>query len=154
VIGQIITSLMFGVFVYFTLLLAGVPEPLLLAVLDAIPIIGVPIATVPALLLAATVSWHTAVVVLIAYVVYQQFENYILVPRVYGSTLQVTSLSILVSVLVGGQLLGIVGVIIALPLTAAIPVLARGSAGSIDDRYDLGADTRTPFRSIQRCLDR
>ncbi len=129
VIGQLITSTMFGVYAYVTLLIAGVPEPLLLAVLaallDAVPIIGVPVATVPALLLAATVSWQTAVVVLIAYAAYQSFENYILVPRVYGSTLQVTSLSILVGVLVGGQLLGIVGVIIALPLTAAIPVLER-----------------------------
>jgi predicted PurR-regulated permease PerM len=129
VIGQVITSLMFGVFAYVTLVIAGVPEPLLLAVLaaalDAVPIIGVPVATVPAILLAATVSWQTAVVVLIAYVVYQQFENYVLVPRVYGTTLQVTSLSILVGVLIGGQLLGILGVILALPLTAAIPVLER-----------------------------
>lgn len=129
VIGQVITSVMFGVFAYVTLQIVGVPEPLLLAVvaavLDAVPIVGVPVATIPAVLLAATVSWPAAVTVLIAYVIYQQFENYLLVPRVYGNTLQVTSLSILVGVLVGGQLLGIVGVILALPLTATIPVLER-----------------------------
>ena len=56
---------------------------------------------------------------------YQQFENYILLPRVYGNTLQVTSLSILVGVLVGGQLLGILGIILSLPLTASIPVIER-----------------------------
>ncbi|MEJ7838553.1 MAG: AI-2E family transporter [Thermomicrobiales bacterium] len=129
VVGQIITSTMFGIFVFFTLLFTGVPQPLLLAViaalLNVVPIVGVPAATIPAVLLAATVSWPTALTVLIAYVVYQQFENYILVPRVYGKTLQVTSLSILLGVLIGGQLLGIIGVIIALPVAAAIPVLER-----------------------------
>jgi predicted PurR-regulated permease PerM len=44
---------------------------------------------------------------------------------VYGKSLQVTSLSILVGVLIGGQLLGIVGIILSLPITAAIPVLER-----------------------------
>lgn len=138
VIGQAITSILFGVFAYGTLVIAGVPEPLLLAVLaaalDAVPIVGVPAATVPALLLAATVSWSAVLIVLVAYVLYQQFENYVLVPRVYGNTLQVTSLSILVGVLIGGQLLGIVGVMLALPLTAAIPVLERVWREEVPDR--------------------
>jgi predicted PurR-regulated permease PerM len=129
VIGQAINSTLFGVFSFTTLAIAGVPEPLLLAVLaallDAVPIVGVPIATIPALLLAATVSWPTAIIVLVAYTAYQQFENYVLVPRVFGNTLQVTALSILVGVLIGGQLLGVIGIILSLPLTASIPVLER-----------------------------
>jgi len=129
VIGQAITSLAFGVFTYVLLFVLDVPEPLLLAVLaavlDAVPIVGVPLATVPAVLLALTVSWQTAVIVLVAYTIYQQIENYVLVPRIYGNTLQVSSLSILVGVLIGGQLLGIIGVILALPITAAIPVIER-----------------------------
>jgi len=129
VIGQTITSLAFGIFAYVVLTIAGVPESLLLAViagvLDAVPIVGVPIAMVPAVLLAATVSVPTVIVVLIAYVVYQQIENYVVVPRVYGNTLQVSSLSILVGVLVGGQLLGVLGIILSLPITAAIPVIER-----------------------------
>jgi predicted PurR-regulated permease PerM len=129
VIGQVITSALFGLFVYVTLWLVGVPDLMLLAVLaallDAIPIVGVPLATIPAVLLAATVSWQAAIVVVVAYTLYQQFENYVLVPRIYGNTLQVTSLSILVGVLVGAQLLGVLGVVLALPITAAIPVLER-----------------------------
>jgi predicted PurR-regulated permease PerM len=129
VIGQAITSLAFGIFAYVLLFALDVPEPLLLAVLaavlDAVPIVGVPLATIPAVLLALTVSWQTAVIVLVAYTIYQQVENYVLVPRIYGNTLQVSSLSILVGVLIGGQLLGIIGVILALPLTAAIPVFER-----------------------------
>ena len=129
VIGQMITSLAFALFAYSVLWIAGVPEPLLLAVIagvfDAVPIVGVPVAMIPAVLLALTVSVPTAIVVLSAYIIYQQIENYVLVPRVYGNTLQVSSLSILVGVLVGGQLLGVIGVILALPITAAIPVIER-----------------------------
>jgi len=129
VIGQVITSAAFGLFSYILLFALGVPEALLLAVLaaalDAVPIVGVPLATVPAVLLALTVSWQTAVIVFAAYTIYQQFENYVLVPRIYGNTLQVSALSILVGVLIGGQLLGVIGVILALPLTATIPVFER-----------------------------
>ncbi len=129
VVGQLITSLAFGLFAFVTLLIMGVPEPLLLAVLagvlDAVPLVGVPIATVPAVVLAATVSWQTALIVLVAYIAYQQFENYVIVPRVYGTTLSVSPLSILVGVLVGGQLLGVLGILLSLPITAAIPVIER-----------------------------
>jgi predicted PurR-regulated permease PerM len=129
VIGQSITSLLFGVFAYVTLSVLGVPEALLLAVLaafmDAIPLVGVPIATVPAVLIALTVSTPTAVAVLVLYIVYQQIENYVIMPRIYGTTLKVSPLSILIGVLVGGQLLGVTGILLALPITAAIPVIER-----------------------------
>ncbi|MGI8482650.1 MAG: AI-2E family transporter [Thermomicrobiales bacterium] len=127
--GQIITSALFGIFVFILLAATGVPQPILLAVLaailDAVPIIGVPIATIPALLLAATVSIPTMLIVLAAYVIYQQFENYLLVPRVFGNALEVSSISILLGILIGGQLLGVLGTLLALPITAAIPVLER-----------------------------
>jgi predicted PurR-regulated permease PerM len=129
VIGQMINSTLFAVFVYVLLISTNTPEPLLMAaiafVLDAVPILGSPLATIPGVLLAATVSPTTAIVVLVGYLVYPQIEGSVIMPRVFGNTLQLTSLAILLGVLVGGQLLGIVGVIISLPLTAAIPVLER-----------------------------
>jgi predicted PurR-regulated permease PerM len=129
VIGQAIISTSFGVFTYVVLQVLDVPQPLLLAlaaaILDAIPIVGVPVATVLAMAIGLSVSWQTSVIIFGAFMVYQQLENYVLLPRVYGNTLQVTSLSILVGVLVGGQLMGILGIMLALPLTAAIPVIER-----------------------------
>ncbi|MEA2515529.1 MAG: hypothetical protein QOJ59_5018 [Thermomicrobiales bacterium] len=129
VIGQLITSAMFGAFTFVVLTLVGVPQPLFLAILaafaDAIPIAGVLIATVPAVLLALTVSWPAAAIVLVAYITYQQIENYIIVPRVYRDTLHVSSFAVLISVLIGGQLLGIIGVLLALPIAAAIPTIER-----------------------------
>ena len=129
VVGQLINSTAFGLFAFISLSIIGVPEPVLLAVLaafmDAVPIVGVPAATIPAVLLALTVSVPAALMVLGLYIAYQQFENYVMIPRVFGNTLQITSLSILVGVLIGGQLLGVVGIIISLPLTAAIPAIER-----------------------------
>lgn len=129
VVGQAITSAAFAAFVYILLMALDVPQALFLAVLaaalDAVPIIGAPAATVPAVILALSVSWETAIIVFVAYVIYQQIENYVLVPRIYGKTMQVSSLSILVGVLIGGALLGIVGILLAIPLTAAIPVVER-----------------------------
>lgn len=129
VIGQLINSSLFALFAYVLLLATGTPEPLLLAalafLLDAVPIAGAPLATIPAVLLAATVSPSTAIVVLVAYLIYQQIENYVLIPRVFGNTLQVSALAILLGVLIGGQLLGFIGIILSLPLTASIPVLER-----------------------------
>jgi predicted PurR-regulated permease PerM len=128
-IGQAIISVSFGVFTYIVLLVLDVPQPLLLAlasaILDAIPIVGVPVATVGAMAIGLSVSWQTSLIILGAFLLYQQVENYVLLPRVYGNTLQVTSLSILVGVLVGGQLMGILGIVLSLPLTAAIPVIER-----------------------------
>ena len=129
VIGQAIISAMFGVFSYIVLFVLDVPQPLLLALFGAvavaIPIVGVPVATVAAMAIALSVDWQTSLIVFGAFMLYQQFENYILLPRVYGNTLQVTSLSILVGVLVGGQLLGVLGIILSLPLTASVPVIER-----------------------------
>jgi predicted PurR-regulated permease PerM len=127
--GQVITSLLFGIFTFTVLSIAGVPQPLFLAllagILDAVPIVGVFIATIPAFLLALTVSVPAAIAVLIAYVVYQQIENYVIVPRVYRNTLQISSFAVLIAVIIGSELLGIVGALIALPIAAAIPVVER-----------------------------
>jgi predicted PurR-regulated permease PerM len=60
-----------------------------------------------------------ALIVLAALVAYQQFEDRILVPRVYGRTLNLPPVIVLIAVLAGAELLGITGVLLALPLTAA-----------------------------------
>ena len=128
-LGQLLTSLLFGVFTFVVLTALGVPQPLLLAILaavaDAIPVVGVVIATVPAVLLALTVSPLAAGIVLALYLAYQQVENYLIVPRVYRGTLELHPFAVLIAVLIGAQLLGILGVLLALPIAAAVPVIER-----------------------------
>jgi predicted PurR-regulated permease PerM len=104
-----------------------VPSAVILAFIaaigDAIPQVGVTIATIPAVLLALTQSFQTALIVLAAYMIYQVVENYVTSPRVFSQTLQLRPLVTLVAVLVGGKLLGIIGVLLALPVAAALPTV-------------------------------
>ena len=128
VVGQAINSTLFALFALFLLTALNVPSAAILALIaaigDAIPQIGVTLATIPAVLLALTQSIETALIVLFAYFAYQQIENYVTSPRVFSRTLQLRPLVTLLAVLIGGKLLGIVGVLFALPVAAAIPTVA------------------------------
>ncbi|HZT97043.1 MAG TPA: AI-2E family transporter [Chloroflexota bacterium] len=125
--GQLITSGLATLFAGLIMFLAGVPHYLTLAVFvglaDFIPMFGGLIGTVPAALIALTISPIRAVVVVVGFIAYQQLENHIIVPRVYANTLRVSPLVALVGLLLGAKLLGILGMLVALPLVAALPVI-------------------------------
>ncbi len=121
--GQAITSMAIGVFTFVLLRIVGVPNPLAFAVLaafaDVIPLIGAFIAIVPPVAAALQESSTQALIVLVGLFLYQQFEDRYLVPRVYGRTLNLPPVIVLIAVLSGAELLGVTGVLLALPLTAA-----------------------------------
>jgi predicted PurR-regulated permease PerM len=121
--GQAITSMAIGLFTFVVLRIVGVPNALAFAVLaafaDVIPLIGAFIAIIPPVAAALQESSTQALIVLIALFLYQQFEDRYLVPRVYGRTLNLPPVIVLIAVLAGAELLGITGVLLALPLTAA-----------------------------------
>lgn len=127
--GQFLAALLFAVFTGVLLTLLRVPAALPLAVIaglcDVVPVLGILVATVPAVLLALAVSPHTAVAVLVAYVAYHLFETYFLLPRIYGNKLKISTLSVLLALLAGGKLQGIIGIVLALPLVAAYPIIER-----------------------------
>jgi predicted PurR-regulated permease PerM len=127
--GQFLAALLFAVFTGTVLTILGVPAVVPLAVIagccDVVPVLGILVATVPAVLLALAVSPKTAVAVLIAYVSYHLFETYILLPRIYGNKLKISTLSVLLALLAGGKLQGIIGIVLALPLVAAYPIVER-----------------------------
>ena len=127
--GQAATSLCIGVFAYALLRILGVPAALPLAVIaafaDLIPLIGGVLATAPAVLFAITVGPLQAVIVLVAFVIYQQVESSLLAPRIYGKSLRLSPIAVTVAILVGGQLLGAIGALLALPMAAGIRVLVE-----------------------------
>src|SRR5579884_370081 len=129
--GQLITSGLAVVFSALVMFAAGVPHFLTLAmfvgIADFIPMFGGLIGTVPAVLIALTISPIRAVIVLGGFLCYQQLENHVIVPRVYANTLKVSPLVALVGLLLGAKLLGILGMLIALPLVAALPVMLEFS---------------------------
>lgn len=124
--GQVITSAVITAFTFVVLTLVGVPNAFAFAILagfvDIIPIIGATIAVFMPALAAFQESPEKAAIVIVALMAYQQFEDRILSPRVYGSTLNLPPVIVLVAVLVGGQLFGIAGVLLALPGAAVARV--------------------------------
>jgi predicted PurR-regulated permease PerM len=127
--GQLLVAVLFAIFTAVLLSILGVPAVVPLAIIaglcDVVPVLGIVLATVPAVLLALVVSPGTAVVVLLAYVAYHLFETYFLLPRVYGNKLKMSSLAVLLALLVGGRLQGIIGAVLVLPLVAAYPIIER-----------------------------
>jgi predicted PurR-regulated permease PerM len=121
--GQLATSLVIGCFTTGVMLAAGLPNALafglLAAFADIIPLVGATLAIAPAVLIALDESATKAMVVLVALLAYQQFEDRFLTPRVYGSTLNLPPIIVLVTVLIGGKIFGVSGVLLALPAAAA-----------------------------------
>jgi predicted PurR-regulated permease PerM len=127
VLGNFITSVIAGLGTYFWLLAFGVPYPILLAMfvalLDLIPVIGSTIGGIVVTLVALTVSLPVALATLGFYIAYRLAEDYFIVPRIMGRTVQLPAIVSLVAVLIGGVLLGIVGALVAIPVAAAVRLL-------------------------------
>lgn len=127
--GQAICSALFAVFTGIVLSVLRVPAVVPLAILaglcDVIPVVGVILATVPAVLLALTVSPATAGAVLVFYIGYHVVESYYLVPRIYGQRLRLSTLAVLLALLAGHTLQGLIGAVLVLPLVAAYPIIER-----------------------------
>lgn len=98
---------------------------MVVAVLDAVPQVGATLAAVLAGLVALTVSVGMAVAVAVFFILYQQFENFFIAPRVFASAVSLTPMTVYLAVLTGGVLAGFVGAILALPLAATLMVVFR-----------------------------
>ncbi len=128
-LGNVVTSLIAGVvaFVFFTI--AGVPYPLPLAVFvalaDLVPLVGATIGSVVSVLVAFLVSVPVGIATIVFSFVYQQFENFVLAPRVMKRTVDVTPLTTIVAALIGATLLGIFGALLAVPVAASIQIIGR-----------------------------
>lgn len=127
--GQLLTSGFIMVFAFVTLSALAIPNAVALAVLagiaDMVPVIGVFFVVGPATLAALSVSLPRAVAVAALLVAYQEFENRVLVQRVYGATLRLPAVAVLVALLVGADLFGVMGALLSLPAAAAIRVLVE-----------------------------
>ncbi len=150
--GQLITSLLFAAFTAVLLWALKVPAWLPLAILtavcDVIPVVGIVVAIVPAMLLALTVSPSAAGLVSGSYIGYHLIESYVIVPWVYGKSLRLSTLAVLLALIVGGSLQGIIGAIIVLPLVAAYPIIER-----IWLKAYLGAEVLQDHSALERAAE-
>ena len=127
VTGNLVISLIAGVVSTLVLLAMGVPYAvalgLLVAILDLIPLAG---ATIAAILVTTVAFLHTTpagIVVLIFFLIYQQLENHVLQPVVYGRTVKLSPLAVLIAVLIGAELAGVIGALAAIPVAGSLQVI-------------------------------
>jgi predicted PurR-regulated permease PerM len=125
--GNLAISAICGVTTFVVLLVLGMPYAaplaLLVAVLDLIPLVGATLGGVLLVVVGLFVEPWKAVVLLIFVLVYQQVESNILQPMVYSQAVQLNGLVILIALLVGGQLLGIAGALLAIPVAEIIRIV-------------------------------
>jgi predicted PurR-regulated permease PerM len=130
VAGNLAISVIAGVVSLVTLLILGVPFAVPLAVLmaffDLIPLVGATIGAIIVGLVTLFTDFPTATIVwAIVQLIYQQIESSVLVPVVYRRTVNVSGLLTVVAVLMGAQLLGILGALVAIPVAGGIQIIAQ-----------------------------
>jgi len=127
VTGNLTISLIAGIVSTSVLLGVGVPYAvalgLVVAILDLIPLAGATIAAILVTTVAFLDSTTSGVIVLIFFIVYQQLENQVLQPIVYGRTVQLSPLAVLIAVLIGAELGGVIGALAAIPVAGALQVI-------------------------------
>jgi len=128
--GNIVISVLATIATWIVLSILGVPYALALGLVvgffDFIPLIGATLGAILIALATLPVNFPTATIVWIAFIiVWQRIEDYVVQPLVYGRAVKVNPLVTIVSLLVGGALLGILGVLLAIPTAAAIQIILR-----------------------------
>jgi predicted PurR-regulated permease PerM len=127
--GNILISIIAGVAAFIALALIGVPFAaalaLWVAIADLIPSVGATLGALAAVIVAAFSGWGPVIATTIYFIVYQQVENYVIAPRVMTKAIDLSPAVVIVSVLIGGSLVGFAGALLALPIAAAIKVVIR-----------------------------
>ena len=127
VTGNLLISLIAAIASTLVLLLVGVPYALALGlvvgILDLIPLAGATIAAILVSTVAFLDSTQAGIIVLVFFVLYQQLENQVLQPVVYGRTVQLSPLAVLIAVLIGAELAGVIGALAAIPVAGAVQVI-------------------------------
>ena len=138
VLGNLAISVIAGATVGISLWILGVPYAAALAVFmgvcDLVPLVGATVGALAAIGVAFAAQGVTAgIVMIVVNVVYQQFENHILQPIVYRKTVQLSAFLVLVAVLVGGELMGVLGALVAIPIAGSIQLVVREIRAGVAD---------------------
>jgi predicted PurR-regulated permease PerM len=150
--GALLQATIAGVVSFLVLELLGVPAPLALAViiaiLDLIPLIGATVGAFLVALVTLFTDFPTATIIWVIFsIAYQQFENYVIQPRIQSRAVQLDPFIIVVAAIFGGTLLGIIGALLAIPVAAALQIAVReymryrqGGFDAVEDAGNGGDD--------------
>jgi predicted PurR-regulated permease PerM len=148
VAGNLLISVVAGVATFVALWVIGVPFHSVLALwvafADLIPLIGATLGAIPAIIVAFLNSTTMGIWTVLFFVAYQQFENHVLQVTIMSKTVALNPLVVLVSVLIGVELSGILGALLAIPVAGVIQVIGRDvldrHRGGVKDEPTVGSD--------------
>ena len=133
-IGQLFLGFIVGFITFIGLSLLGVPYAMVLAIIagfmELIPYLGPTLAGIPAVIIAFTISPFLALLTLILYFLIQEFENYVIVPKVMQKSVGLHPVIIIIAILVGYQFAGIIGVILSVPVATIASIILEDLYGS------------------------
>jgi predicted PurR-regulated permease PerM len=130
VTGNLLISLIAGLVTFVTLKLLDIPFAVPLAVVmaffDLIPLVGATLGGGLIAIICAIVDFPTALIVWgVVFIVYQQVENHLIQPVIYGRTVQLHPFFVIVSILIGSSILGVLGALLAIPAGAMVQVVVK-----------------------------
>ncbi len=128
--GNVVISVIAGVAAAIVLFALGskysVALAVVVAILDLVPLAG---ATMAAVIVSTVVfvelGWVKGVIIIGFFLLYQQLENHVLQPVIYGRTVRLSPLVVLISVLIGAELAGILGALAAIPVAGIVQAVGR-----------------------------
>jgi predicted PurR-regulated permease PerM len=127
--GNLLISLICGLLTYGMLAILHIKYAGLIALFvglaDLIPLVGATLGAVVAVLAGFTHSVTAGIVVIIFFVVYQQLENHLLQPMIFARTVRLNPLTVLLAILIGVELAGILGALLAIPIAGIIQIIVR-----------------------------
>jgi predicted PurR-regulated permease PerM len=128
--GALAQAMIAGAAAWLMLVILGVPSPLplalIIAILDLIPLIGATLGAVVVGVVTLFVDFPTVTIIWTIFAIaYQQFENYVVQPRIQSRAVELDPFLIVVAALFGGALLGVIGALLAIPTAAAIQIAVR-----------------------------
>ena len=129
VAGNLLISVIASFVTFVSLKILGVPFAEVLALwvafADLIPLVGATLGAIPTIAVAALHSVPAGITMIVVFVAYQQFENHVLQVSIMAKTVRLNPLTVLVSVLIGVELFGLLGALLAIPAAGVIQVIAR-----------------------------
>jgi len=135
--GMVLLAIMNATFTFIVLTTAGVQYAGLLAALALpitfIPLVGSVISTILCTSVALFTSPTAGLITLIALLVYMQVEAYVLTPRIVGKAIQIPGSLVLIGALIGGTLLGLLGALVACPVSASLVLIVKKVVMPIQD---------------------
>lgn len=146
--GNLLISVIAGTVTFISLWILGVPFKgvlgLFVGFCDLIPLVGATLGAIPTILVAFIHSTPAGIAMIVIYIFYQQFENHVLQVAIMSKTVHINQLVVITSVLIGVELAGFLGALLAIPVAGVLQVVARDvwdhRTGRLKDEPTIGAD--------------